>query len=131
MSKTRLTAVAALCTALAAPAFGHHSAAAYFVQDEEITVTGKVDELVFRAPHAVLRFIVTDENGNEVLWRAETLPSNLLYHRGWRYNMFAPGEEVTITGSPSRDPEINALNLRRIETADGRVVTPGGVEEPE
>ncbi len=129
MSKTHLTAAAALLAALAAPALAHHSAAAYFVQDEEITVTGTVDELVFRAPHAVLRFIVTDEDGNEVLWRAETLPSNLLYHRGWRYNMFERGEQVTVTGAPARDPEITMLNLRRIETADGRVITAGGVEE--
>lgn len=131
MSKTCLTAAAALLAVLAAPALGHHSAAAYFNLDEEITVTGTVDELVFRAPHAVLRFTVTNEDGEDVLWRAETLPSNLLYHRGWRYNMFEPGEEVTVTGNPARDPDVNGISLSRLETGDGRVVTPGGIEEPD
>lgn len=129
MPKTLLTAAMALAAVLAAPLGAHHSSAAYFLLDKEITVTGTVDELVFKAPHAVLRIKVTDDDGNEVLWRAETLPSNLLYHRGWRYNMFTPGETVTITGNPSRDPDIHALELRRLVTADGRVITPNGVDE--
>lgn len=124
------TAAAALTAVLSVPAAAHHSTAAYFNVDEEITVSGRVEELVFRAPHAVLRFIVTNEDGEEELWRAETLPSNLLYHRGWRYNMFDTGEEVTVTGNPSRDPELNAMELRRVVTGDGRIITAEGVEEP-
>jgi len=124
MWKTGLAAIAALTITLAAPAMAHHSAAAYFDLDKEITVKGKVEKFVFKAPHAVLRFVVTNEDGEEELWRAQTLPSNLLYHRGWRYNMFEPGETVTITGSPSKDPEVNALELRKIVRENGEVVTP-------
>lgn len=130
MPRIRFTA-AVLLAAFAMPGHGHHSTEAYFNVDEEVTVTGRVEELVFRAPHAVLRFVVTTEDGEDVLWRAETLPSNLLYHRGWRYNMFESGEEVTVTGHPARDTEINALELSRLVTGDGRTVTPGGVETPE
>lgn len=133
MSRLRTFAltVASMTTIAAAPAVGHHSAAAYFELGEEVTVTGSVEELVFSAPHAVLRFTVTNENGEQELWRAETLPSNLLYHRGWRYNMFEEGEEITVTGNPSRDSSLHALNLRSVTTSDGRIITAAGVEEPQ
>lgn len=124
MWKTVLAAAAALVIAGAVPVMAHHSAAAYFNLDEEITVEGQVEKFVFKAPHAVLRFVVTNENGEEELWRAQTLPSNLLYHRGWRYNMFEPGETITVTGSPAKDPEVNALELRKIVRENGEVITP-------
>ena len=130
MSKTKTlsAAAAALMISFAAPAFAHHSAAAYFDLKQEITVTGTVDEFIFRAPHAVLRFKVKNDDGTEELWRAETLPANLLFHHGWRYNMFKVGEEVTITGNPARDRDIKAMELRKIVTGDGRVITPAGVQ---
>jgi DNA/RNA endonuclease YhcR with UshA esterase domain len=124
MWKTLLAGIATLMIAGTVPVMAHHSAAAYFELDKEITVKGTVEKFVFRAPHAVLRFTVTNENGEEELWRAQTLPSNLLYHRGWRHDMFDEGETVTITGNPSKDPEVNALEVRKIVRENGDVVTP-------
>lgn len=126
MPRFLLAATAAffLAFAAAAPASAHHAAAPYFDLDSEITVEGVVDEFVFKAPHAVLKFIVVNENGEEELWRAQTLPANLLFRRGWRYNMFSKGEKITVTGHPSKDPERHAVELQRLVTEDGTVHDP-------
>lgn len=104
----------------------HHSTAAYFDVNSEITVEGVVDEFVFKAPHAVLKFIVTNENGEDELWRAETLPAALLFRNGWRFNMFEKGETVTVTGNPSKDPDRHAVEVGVIVKEDGSAHTPFG-----
>lgn len=104
----------------------HHSTAAYFDVNSEITVEGVVDEFVFKAPHAVLKFIVTNEDGEDELWRAETLPAALLFRKGWRFNMFEEGEKITVTGNPSKDPDRHAIEVGAIVKSDGSVYKPFG-----
>ena len=108
----------------ASPAAAHHSTAAYFDVNSQITVEGTVEEFVFKAPHAVLKFMVTNKDGQEELWRGETLPATLLFRKGWRFNMFQVGERITVTGMPSKDPERHALEVQKIVTEDGTVYSP-------
>ena len=119
----RLTALA-LVALTATPAAAHHSTAAYFDVNSQITVEGTVEEFVFKAPHAVLKFMVTNKDGQEELWRGETLPANLLFRKGWRYNMFEVGERITVTGMPAKDPERHALEVQKIVTEDGTEYSP-------
>lgn len=122
-----LAAIAIVSTvfvAPAGPAAAHHSGAVYFDMNSQITVEGVVDEFVFKAPHAVLKFIVVNDQGEQELWRAETLPANLLFRRGWRFNMFEKGEKIKVTGNPAKEADRHALEVQEIVAGDGTVYKP-------
>jgi hypothetical protein len=106
------------------PASAHHSAAAYFDLNSQITVEGVVDEFVFKAPHAVLKFIVVNDQGEQELWRAETLPANLLFRKGWRFNMFEKGEKIKVTGHPAKEVDRHSVDVQEIVAGDGTVYNP-------
>jgi hypothetical protein len=117
-------AATAAATAVVGPAVAHHSGAVYFDMNSQITVEGVVDEFVFKAPHAVLKFIVVNKDGEQELWRAETLPANLLFRRGWRFNMFEKGEKIKVTGNPAKEADRHALELQAVVADDGTVYKP-------
>lgn len=126
MKRFAIPAVLGLAALCAPPAVAHHSTAAYFDVNSQVTVEGVVEEFVFKAPHAVLKFMVTNKDGQEELWRGETLPATLLFRKGWRFNMFTVGERITVTGMPAKDPDRHALEVQKIVTEDGKVYSPFG-----
>jgi hypothetical protein len=104
---------------LAAPfAAAHHSFAVHFVADRTVTVTGVVKEFRFTNPHGILLFTVTDENGVEHEWKAETNSPNVLRRRGWNKDSMKPGDKVTIDGFPSRDDD-RYMRISHVVLPDG------------
>lgn len=118
-----LTAMA-LTFGVVTPVVAHHSVVAYFDMKQDLALKGEVDEWVFRAPHAVLKFVVKNDKGETELWRAETLPSNLLFRKGWRFNTLKPGDPVTVYGHPSLDPSRHAMVLSKVVLGDGTELNP-------
>lgn len=104
---------------VAAKVTAHHSFAVHFVGDEQVQVSGVVTSFRFSNPHGVLEWTATDEDGNEVEWRAETNSPNVLRRRGWSRDSLQPGDEVTVTGFPSREDD-TYMRISRVEFADGR-----------
>ena len=91
------------------PITAHHGAAAFDVGNE-ITLTGTVTEWIWSNPHCLLRFDVTDENGEVVPWVAETQNPRNMSNRGWTRTSFRPGDQVTLTIEPVK----NGRRLGRI-----------------
>ena len=83
----------------------HHSFAVHFVDDELVSVQGVVTDFNFTNPHGVLLFTATDEDGNQVDWRAETNSPNVLRRRGWSRDSLKPGDRISIEGFPARREE--------------------------
>lgn len=114
-----LLGFAAATFTLSTPAiFAHHSFPVHFVPEGEITVSGVVKTFRFANPHGVLEFIVINDEGEEVSWRAETNSPSILRRRGWDKNSLKPGEKVSVTGWPARADE-HYMRIRSVTFEDG------------
>lgn len=106
------------------PATAHHSGSAYFNLGEEV-VHENVTVVAYHVvnPHGRLVYLVTDDAGNEVEWRAELPAANNMRRRGLGDDVFKAGDELTVvSGAPGRT-EPNFMRLSRAEFANGDVAT--------
>jgi hypothetical protein len=111
-------------------AMAHHSFAAEYDSNKQVTVKGVVQKVAWVNPHAYIFIDVKDENGKVTTWAFESLSPNALARQGWTRNSLKAGEAVTVDGylakdgKPLADGSIHA-NSRLITTADGRKVFVG------
>jgi hypothetical protein len=88
--------------AAAASAFAHHGTSASYDPNKLVTVTGNVTEFVWANPHGQLHWDVKDEAGKVVAWGGELHSIGLMTRAGWNKNIIKTGDQVTVTGHPSR-----------------------------
>ena len=114
----------------ATSASAHHSFAAEYDNNKQVTVKGVVQKVAWVNPHAYVFIDVTDEGGKVTTWAFESLSPNALARQGWSRNSLKVGETVTVNGylakdgKPLPDGSVHA-NSRMITTADGRKVFVG------
>ena len=109
-------------------AFAHHGTNASYDTTKHITVTGTVTEFVWANPHMQLYFDVKDDKGNVVHWSDEIPdPPYLAQKVGWARDSIKPGDQVTVTGSPSK-AGTPVMVLRRVELPNGKALEGGGSE---
>jgi hypothetical protein len=96
--KSALVIVFAMAVRLSAPVplAAHHTASTLYTE-KLVTVKGTVKSWLWSNPHCLLTFDVRGDDGQVVLWRAETQAPNTAYTEGYRANTFKPGDEVTVT----------------------------------
>src|SRR5262245_19486976 len=105
---------------LAVPAYSHHSFAAYYFEQQSMTVKGEVVEFEYKNPHAWVHVMVKDEAGEMQKFSAEWANPNRLQQQKVTKDTIKPGDFVIITGSPGRKGSENKLHLKGIERpADG------------
>src|SRR5262249_48191957 len=127
-SAALLAAVSVLVLAL--PASAHHSFAAEYDSNKQVTIKGVVQKVAWVNPHAYVYIDVTDENGKVTTWAFESLSPNALARQGWSRTSLKVGETVTVSGylakdgKPLSDGSVHA-NSRLITTSDGRKVFVG------
>lgn len=112
----------AVLTALAvgAPVAAHHSFAAYYFEDQSVTIEGDVVEFDYRAPHAWVYLMAPDATGKLQKFSAEWANPRRLTGDGIARDKIKPGDHVIITGSPGRTPAEYKIHLKRIQRpADG------------
>ena len=122
----------AICILLlsASSALAHHSFAAEYDNNKQVTVKGTVQKVAWVNPHAYVYIDVKDESGKVTTWAFESLSPNALARQGWSRNSLKVGEPVTVNGymakdgKPLADGSVHA-NSRLITTADGRKVFAG------
>jgi hypothetical protein len=95
--------VATLALGVAGAAYAHHSAAAYYQLDKQVTVEGVVTRYTLGNPHARIYMNVKGEDGKEQEWMAEGGSRTVLLRNGWTGDEVKPGDVVKIVGNPSRD----------------------------
>ena len=108
----------------ATPVSAHHSFAAEYDQNKQISVTGEVIRLEWTNPHARVSVDQKIEDGKVVHWDFELGPPTALMRRGWSRNSLKPGTVVTVNGFLAKD-EPNVANARTVTLADGRQVFAG------
>ena len=117
-------AMGLLCAALiiqGVPASAHHSVAE-FDMDQNLTIRGVVKEVWYNNPHVRYYLTVVNEREEEVVWDVHTSSPNNLIRRGWTEDSIKMGDEVAMTGSPTREG-VPRLLIHTVELADGSVVS--------
>jgi hypothetical protein len=114
---TLLFVVAILMTSVAV--WGHHSFAATYDESRTIEIQGKIVVFQFRNPHSFVTVEVTDKNGKKVRWGVEGPGSTQLANSGIQNDTLRYGDEVVVTGNPSRTPDETKLRMRTMKRPDG------------
>jgi hypothetical protein len=111
---------------LGVPVAAHHSEAPFYDSGKTVEIRGVVTSWVFRNPHPFLHVDVTDENGVKNDWAIEFVGPVRLIKVGWSAKTFVPGEIVSATGHPSREPGTFGLSPLSVSRADGKVIPGSG-----
>ncbi len=107
--------------AFAAPVSAHHSfSALYLDQAEPIEIRGPIVQFVVRNPHSFIHVMAPDEHGEMQRWIAEWGGARQISDQGVTRESLLAGEEVIMTGLPSRNPDDHRLVLRTlVRPSDG------------
>jgi hypothetical protein len=99
--------------------YAHHSFAATYDESRTVEIKGKIVVFSFRNPHSFVTVEVTDSNGKKVRWGVEGPGSTQLANTGVQNDTLRYGDEVVVTGNPSRTPAEPKLRLRTMKRPDG------------
>lgn len=99
----------------AVPALPHHSFAAVYDSDKEVTIEGKVVQFQYRNPHSVLHVLAKDENGAEKRFAIEWQGATQLGAAGISAQTVHPGDPVIVTGHPGRVAAENRILMVEIK----------------
>jgi hypothetical protein len=125
----RILIALGIALSAAAGAHAHHSFAAYYFEEQTVTIEGTVDEFEYKAPHAWLHVLAPDADSRMQRFSAEWANPQRLARDGVTIDRLKPGDIVRVTGSPGRTASERKLHLKRIERpADGWVW--GGTGRP-
>ena len=98
----------------AGAASAHHSFAATYFVDKEVTVEGTLTQFLFRNPHSFVKVEAPDDKGQMVTWAVEWGGGAQLNQEHVTRDTLKPGDHVIVTGNPGRDPSDHRIRLHRI-----------------
>ncbi len=100
--------------AAGAAAQAHHSFAATYFVDKEVTVEGTLTQFLFRNPHSFVKVEAPDDKGQMVTWAVEWGGGAQLNQEHVTRDTLKPGDHVVVTGNPGRDPSDHRIRLHKI-----------------
>jgi hypothetical protein len=110
-------AAAAFALALADVALAHHGIS-NFDLNKDLQLAGTLTKVDLLNPHSWMYLDVKDASGKVSSWRCEMRAATVLKRSGWSQDMFKPGTQITVTGSPERNKP-NICYLGTVILADG------------
>jgi len=109
-----------LALATGTAAYAHHSFGATYNSNETIELEGRVVQFAFRNPHSFVHVEAPDEYGDVQRWAIEWSGTGALARQGVERTTLRPGDEVVVTGRPSRTPgEFRVQMLTVTRPVDG------------
>ena len=115
--------LAGALTALAAPAFAHHSFA-MFDHEKTATIVGTVKEFEWTNPHAWIHIVAADEKGAPTDWSFEMGSVGQVAAQGWKVDTIKPGDKISVTMHPLKDGSHGGQYMSAT-LADGRSLKNG------
>ena len=115
----RLAGLVSLGALLSAPVFAHHSFAAEYDGNKQVTYQGVVTEIDWRNPHAYIYLDAKDDQGKVTKMTIEGHPPNILHRTGWTKSAIKPQDEISVTGWASRDGT-SRMAGREVTLSDGK-----------
>jgi hypothetical protein len=123
MTQLRIALLAvALSTAVVA---AHHSFAAEYNANDQITIAGTITKVEWTNPHTWFFIDVKDPQGQVVNWAIEGGAPTVLYREGWKPTSLKVGDEVTVTIALAKDKSKRQGNAYQFKLPDGRCVFAG------
>ena len=117
---TRLLLGVMMALVASATGAAHHSFAAYYFEDQSISIEGTLDVFEYRAPHAWVYVMAPDGEGRMQRFAAEWANPTRLRGDGVGRDTLKAGDRVIVTGSPGRTASEYKMHLKRIQRpADG------------
>lgn len=117
MKTVLLTLVALLASANAC---AHHSFAAVYLEDQEMTIEGRLVQFLWRNPHTLVQVMVEEDDGSMARYVVEWGSLTQLGAAGVTRETLKPGDYVIINGNPGRNPEDHRLRmLNFLRPSDG------------
>lgn len=107
--------------ATAGTATAHHGFADYDMTRHD-TVVGKVRAFQWTNPHTWLWLDVPDGKGGVTLYAFEGMSPNYLGRRGWTRESLKPGDPITVSFFPFKDPSKNGGTLASAKRPNGEVL---------
>ena len=114
MKSRWLVPVAVAAVSVGGTVEAHHSFSATYKEHEIIEIRGQVVQFMFRNPHSYLHVLAPDENGEMQRWAVEWGGAGQLGEQGMTRSTLKPGDEVVITGAPSRNPTERRLRMNML-----------------
>jgi hypothetical protein len=116
----RMLLAVTMTACLAVETSAHHSFAAFYFEEQSVSITGEVLQFDYTAPHAWVHVTAPDEAGVARRYSAEWANPSRLARDGITKETLRAGDRVTITGSPGRKTSEYRVHLKGIERpADG------------
>jgi hypothetical protein len=100
-------------------AVAHHARSGYDLS-KTVTLKGTVTKIDWTNPHALIYFDVND-GGRVQSWHAITGGPSRMSRYGWTSETLKPGDQITITGNPTK-AGTNEIWLDRILLPNGQEV---------
>lgn len=95
-------------------AYAHHSFAATYFVDKQITVEGTLTQFLYRNPHSFIKVEGPDEKGQMQTWSIEWGGGAQLSQEHVTRDSLKPGDKVQVTGNPGRDAAEHRIRLHKI-----------------
>jgi Family of unknown function (DUF6152) len=113
-----LFALALGVIATSAPLIAHHSFAAEFDGNKQVTVKGYVTKIEWTNPHVWFYLNVKKADGTVENWGFEMGPPHGLQGRGWTRTTMKLGDEIEVNGSLAKNgsKRVNARNVVMVST---------------
>ena len=125
MNSKLAAAIAAIgLVVVATPVVAHHSFAAEYDANKQVTVKGSVTRIEWTNPHTHVYIDVKDDKGNMTNLKFELASPLVLLQCGWTARLLNVGDEVTVEGAMAKDAS-NRANARVVTLADGRRMSAG------
>ncbi len=109
----------------AAVVAGHHSFAAEYDANNQVTLVGTITKVEWTNPHTWFFVDVKDPQGQVVNWAIEGGAPTVLYREGWKPTSLKAGDEVTVTIALAKDKSKKQGNAYQFKLPDGRCVFAG------
>jgi hypothetical protein len=120
MTRKYLALLAPLVLLFGPQVEAHHSFAATYFVDQEISIDGTLTQFMFRNPHSFVKVMAKDDKGQSQLWSVEWGGGAQLTQEHVTRDTLKNGDHVVVTGNPGRDPSEHRIRLHKIvRTSDG------------
>jgi hypothetical protein len=103
----------------------HHSFAAEYDANNQVTVVGTITKVEWTNPHTWFFINVKDPQGAVVNWAIEGGAPTVLYREGWKPTSLKAGDQVTVTFALAKDKSKKQGNAYQFKLPDGRCVFAG------
>jgi hypothetical protein len=110
-----LLIVLAAAIACGGRAYAHHSFAATYFVDQNITVEGTLTQFLYRNPHSFIKIEAPDDKGVMQTWSIEWGGGAQLTHDHVSRDTLKPGDHVIVSGNPGRDPTEHRIRMHSIK----------------